>query len=68
MEHPHSQIIALPMIPKYVLEELEGVKAYYDQNQRCVFCDIVDQEHQDQERISVENDDFIAFCPFFRDL
>lgn len=64
VEHAHSQIIALPMIPKYVLEELEGAKTYYDQHKRCVFCDMVKQEYQDQERILAENDDFIAFCPF----
>jgi len=64
VEHPHSQIIALPMIPKYVLEELEGAKAYHERHKRCVFCDIVEQEHKDQSRIVSENDDFIAFCPF----
>ena len=64
VEHAHSQIIALPMIPKYVLEEIKGTKAYYDQHKRCAFCDIVEQEYQDQERIILENDDFIAFCPF----
>jgi UDPglucose--hexose-1-phosphate uridylyltransferase len=64
VEHAHSQIIALPMVPKYVAEEIEGARAYYEQNQRCVFCDIIDQEHQDQARIIAENDDFIAFCPF----
>ena len=64
VEHAHSQIIALPMIPKYVAEKIEGANAYYDQNQRCVFCDIIKQEHQDQKRILTENDDFIAFCPF----
>ena len=64
VEHAHSQIIALPMIPKYVLEKIEGAKVYYDQNQRCVFCDMVAQEHEDKKRIFLENDDFIAFCPF----
>jgi len=64
VEHAHSQIIALPMIPKYVLEELEGVKSYYSRNQRCVFCDMVAQEHREKERIVSENEDFIAFCPF----
>jgi len=64
VEHAHSQIIALPMIPKYVLEKLEGTKAYYNQHQRCVFCDMIQQEYQDKKRIFSENEDFIAFCPF----
>jgi len=64
VEHAHSQIIALPMVPKYVQEELEGAQYYYNYRGRCVFCDMIDQEHQDKERIIAENDDFIAFCPF----
>jgi len=64
VEHAHSQIIALPMIPKYVLEELEGAKAYSKRTRRCVFCDMIKQERKDKNRIISENDDFIAFCPF----
>ena len=64
LEHGHSQIIALPMIPKYVLEELKGVKVYFEKNNRCVFCDMVTQEYQDKERMVIENNSFIAFCPF----
>lgn len=64
VEHAHSQIIALPMVPKYVLEELEGTKHYYDNNSRCVFCDMLKQEYEDKERIISQNDDFVSFCPF----
>lgn len=64
VEHPHSQIIALPMVPKYVLEEIKGTQHYYNSHKRCVFCDIIRQESEEKERVVVENDDFIVFCPF----
>ena len=64
VEHAHSQIIALPMIPKYVAEELEGAQKYYDFRGRCVFCDMIQQEYQDQKRIITSNDGFLSFCPF----
>ena len=64
VEHAHSQIIALPMIPKYVQEKIDGAKAYYDQHKRCVFCDMASQEREEKKRIFCENKDFIAFCPF----
>ena len=64
VEHAHSQIIALPMIPKYVLEEIEGVRAYRQRSQRCVFCDILEQEYKEKDRILLENDHFVSFCPF----
>lgn len=64
IEHAHSQIIALPMVPKFVCEELEGARDYFRYRGRCIFCDMIHQEHQDKERIIVENSDFLSFCPF----
>ncbi|HPB68087.1 MAG TPA: DUF4931 domain-containing protein, partial [Candidatus Omnitrophota bacterium] len=63
IEHAHSQIIALPLVPRDVLEELEGSLDYFKFRGRCIYCDIIDQERQEKERIVVENDAFITFCP-----
>ena len=64
VEHTHSQIIALPMVPKTVLEELKGAEHYHQYRGRCVFCDMISQEYQDKERIVAENTTFLAFCPY----
>ena len=64
LQHNHTQLIALPMIPKNVSEELKGSLRYFEYRGRCIFCDIIYQEYQDRERIISENRDFIAFCPF----
>jgi UDPglucose--hexose-1-phosphate uridylyltransferase len=64
VEHTHSQIIALPTVPKTVLEELKGAEHYHQYRGRCVFCDVIVQEYQDKERIVMENSSFLAFCPF----
>ena len=64
VEHPHTQIIALPMIPQSVSEEIKGAHQYYLKHKRCVFCDIIDQENKDRVRKIAENDHFVAFCPF----
>ncbi len=61
LEHAHSQVIALPMIPKNVLEALRGSDLYYRNRGRCVYCDIIDQEKQDGDRIIIQNEDFICF-------
>ena len=44
LEHPHSQLIALPVIPKRVKEEVDAAKAFYDWKERCIFCDIIRHE------------------------
>ncbi len=64
VEHGHSQVIALPMVPKTVLEELKGAAYYHQSCGRCVFCDMIAQEYQDKERMVTENGSFLAFCPY----
>ena len=64
LEHPHSQLIALPIIPKHAVEEIDGAKQYYIFKERCIFCDIVRQELENPVRVVDENDDFVTMAPF----
>jgi len=64
IDHPHSQLIATPIIPKRVMEEVEGARQYYYYKERCVFCDIIRQELSSGSRIIHENENFVAFSPF----
>lgn len=64
LDHPHSQIITLPIVPKRVLEEMEGVKANFKKRQQCIFCEIIANERSLGSRIVLENSDFIALEPF----
>ncbi|MBI5492578.1 MAG: galactose-1-phosphate uridylyltransferase [Deltaproteobacteria bacterium] len=64
LEHTHSQLIALPIIPKRVAEELDGSLEYYNFKERCVFCDIIRQEIMQGVRVVSENRDFIAVTPY----
>lgn len=64
LEHAHSQLIATPILPKRVMEELDGAKQYYDYKERCIYCDIVRQELSDNVRLIGFNDMFIAVEPF----
>jgi len=64
LEHSHSQIIALPIVPKRVSEEIEGAKTYFNYKDRCVFCDIIRQELQQRRRVIMENKSFLSIAPF----
>ena len=64
LEHPHSQLIALPVVPKRAVEELDGAQAYHGLRGRCVFCDIIGQEITDSRRVASESETFLAFEPF----
>lgn len=64
LTHPHSQLIATPMVPVRVRQEIMGSKQYYDYKERCVFCDMIMQELESNVRVVAENDQFVAFEPF----
>ena len=64
LEHTHSQLIALPVVPKRVQEEVEGSKNYYDFKERCVFCDLIRQEGKSGARVITETDRFIVLAPY----
>jgi len=64
LSHPHSQLIATPIIPKRAKEEIAGAKNHYEYKERCVYCDILGQEASSLSRVVAENEHFFAFCPF----
>jgi UDPglucose--hexose-1-phosphate uridylyltransferase len=64
LEHPHSQLIALPVVPKRVVEELAGAKRHYEYKERCIFCDILRQELAGGSRVVLENEDFVVLSPY----
>ncbi len=64
LEHSHSQLIALPILPKQVVEELDGAKRYFANKERCIFCDIIRQETAAKVRVAAENSDFVTLSPY----
>lgn len=64
LEHSHSQLIATPIIPKRVAEEIEGARRYYEYKERCIYCDIIRQEREADKRVVIENEAYLAWEPF----
>jgi len=64
LEHSHSQIVALPVVPKRMTEELDGSKRYYDYRERCIYCDIIRQDIENGARVVLETEHFVALSPY----
>ena len=64
LEHPHTQLIALPIVPKRVQEEVDGSRQYYSIKERCIFCDVIHQELESKTRIVEVNSDFVTLEPY----
>lgn len=62
--HPHSHIIAMPVIPRRIDEEIYGTLDYYQRKERCIFCDIIKEEIVMKKRVILETVHFLVFSPF----
>ena len=62
--HPHSQILALPIVPLDVSRSLLGSGNYFHENKKCAHCEVLKKEFKDKKRIVSENKDFVAVSPF----
>src|SRR5262244_2500175 len=63
-EHPTSQLTATTFVPRRVLYELRAGRDYYEKKERCVFCDILQQEEHQNLRVLEIRGDYVALCPY----
>ncbi len=62
--HPHSQLVATPVVPSQIRNRMEEAIRYFDDTGECVCCRTLRDEMSAGERIICENDDFAAFIPY----
>ena len=64
LSHTHSQLIATPMVPPIVKQELTASREHYRAKERCLICDLIKQELDLRSRIVYETEGFIIWTPF----
>lgn len=64
LRHPHSQIIATPIVPRHRRWHEDEAQRYFDEWGRCAYCDILEVEQYERHRVVGENELFLAFIPF----
>jgi UDPglucose--hexose-1-phosphate uridylyltransferase len=62
--HPHSQLVATPIVPYQIRFRYEEAERYFDNTGRCVFCQILAEELSAGERIITQNKHFVSFVPY----
>jgi UDPglucose--hexose-1-phosphate uridylyltransferase len=63
LSHAHSQIIATPTVPTTIREEQKASQAFYDDHDKCIFCDIIEGEAKGPRLVSDE-EDFVVLAPY----
>lgn len=64
LEHPHTQLVALPVVPRVIQEEIDGGATHFRDTGRCVYCEIIAAEKANGRRVVMENEHFITVAPF----
>lgn len=64
LQHPHSQIVSLPIIPPEVNNEIEIAKKYYDTNNRSLYEDIIKEEISYGKRVIHNSENFLVIVPY----
>lgn len=64
LEHPHSQLIATPIVPPQIRNRMERAIQYFDDTGKCIFCQTLLSELSAKERIVLETEHFVSFIPY----
>jgi len=64
LEHPHSQLIATPIVPPQIRNRIDNAIRYFDMVGACVFCHTMENELKEKERVVLETEKFVAFLPY----
>jgi UDPglucose--hexose-1-phosphate uridylyltransferase len=64
LEHPHSQLVALPVVDPDIANSLAGSNDYYKRNRKCIHCDMLEWELKQNKRIIYKNKHFVTVSPF----
>jgi UDPglucose--hexose-1-phosphate uridylyltransferase len=63
LEHVHSQLLALPIVPREIDQEWRALISHHDATNSCLYCEMLDRERADG-RMVLETAAFMALCPF----
>jgi UDPglucose--hexose-1-phosphate uridylyltransferase len=64
LDHGYSLLVALPIVPRALAEEMEGARRHFLIKERCIYCDVIQQETSAETRLVAESRCFIAIEPF----
>jgi UDPglucose--hexose-1-phosphate uridylyltransferase len=64
IEHPHSQMIGMPIVPYHIRNRIGEAMEYFDNHRECVYCRMVSEEIKNKERVIIETANFVSFIPY----
>lgn len=65
ISHPHSQILAAPIVPPAIEKETTNFDNYSKSTYgKCLLCSVIEEEKKISERVFLETEKFITIAPY----
>ena len=64
LTHPHSQLVAMPVVPAHIRRKYEVAIRHFDDTGRCLYCDVLNDEGNAERRVVLDTPQFLVFHPF----
>jgi UDPglucose--hexose-1-phosphate uridylyltransferase len=64
LSHPHSQLIATPIVPPAVLDRLDGAARFWRRTGHCVYCAMAAEAERESGRLVWADARALVFCPY----
>ncbi len=64
LDHPHSQLIATPVVPVQFRDRVQAAMHYFDNTGECLVCSLLEKDMQDGTRIIYDTPHFLTFIPY----
>jgi UDPglucose--hexose-1-phosphate uridylyltransferase len=64
IEHPHSQVVGIPVTPLHIRSRIENAMRFFDNTGECLMCRMIKDELNEGTRIVMDTKHFIAFVPY----
>jgi UDPglucose--hexose-1-phosphate uridylyltransferase len=64
LDHPHSQLLALPFVPLHLDDELRGAREREQRDRRCAYCTLIDEELVADVRVIAADTETVAISAF----
>lgn len=64
IEHTHSQLVAVPVVPIQIRDRVQAALHFFDDTGECMLCAMIKREREEKARVIIETDRFLTFVPY----
>jgi UDPglucose--hexose-1-phosphate uridylyltransferase len=64
LDHSHSQLIAVPLLPPLLTQEIKASRDHFYRKERCLICDLLRQERTNKERVVYDDGKLLVYAPY----